>query len=80
MKASEETFTVTNIDKAGKETQVHMESDKGNKVRFYAAEKAWTFKAFITGKISARKLSKIIDIWYVGEKSFKAQIGDSVKA
>jgi hypothetical protein len=71
-------FTVTKIDKHEEQTQVHMISDTGNTLRFFAGEKAWTFRAFYTGKITAKKLEKIIDVWYMFENKCQVSIGDKV--
>lgn len=72
------TFTVSKIDKHKNETQIHMTSDKNHLLRFYAGEKAWTFKAHFTGKISAKQLEKIIDVWYMFENQCHVLIGDTV--
>ena len=73
-------FTVTQIDKHENETQIHMVSDKGDRIRFFAGEKAWTFRAFITGKVTKKQLEKIIDVWYMLENKCKVSIGDTVTA
>jgi len=72
------TFTVTKIDKHEKEAQVHMVSDKGDTLRFYAAEQAWTFRSFRTGRISMKQLEKIIDQWYMFDNQCNVKIGDMV--
>ena len=72
------TFAVTKIDKHENETQVHMASTDGDKVRFFAAEKAWTFRAFVTGKVTQKQLEKIIDAWYMLENKCQVSIGDKV--
>ena len=73
-------FTVTKIDTHENETQIHMVSDTGDALRFFAGQKAWTFKAFFTGKITKKQLEKIIDVWYMLEHQCKVQIGDKVTA
>ena len=72
------TFTVTNIDKHEGETQIHMASETGQTLRFFAAPKAWTFRAFFSGKIAKRKLETIIDVWYMFENKCAVKVGDSV--
>lgn len=74
------TFTVTAIDKHENEKQIHMVSDQGDKLRFFAGQEAWTFRTFVIGKISKRQLEKIIDIWYMFKRQCKVQIGDKVTA
>lgn len=71
-------FTVTQIDRHENETQIHMVSDNGDTLRFFAGEKAWTFRAFSTGRITKKQLEKIIDIWYMLENKCKVSIGDKV--
>jgi hypothetical protein len=74
------TFTVTKVDKHEQETQVHMISDAGDRVRFFAAETAWTFRAFVSGKVSKKQLEKIIDVWYMLENKCAVSVGDRVSA
>lgn len=73
-------FTVTKIDKHENETQVHMVSDEGDTLRFFAGEKAWTFRSFRTGKITMKQLEKIIDVWYMFENQCRVSVGDKVTA
>jgi hypothetical protein len=73
-------FTVTKIDKHENEQQVHMISDNGDVLRFFAGKTAWTFRAFVTGKISKKQLEKIIDVWYMLENQCVVAVGDAVIA
>lgn len=73
-------FTVIKIDKHENNTQIHMTAEDGQTLRFFAGEKVWTFRAFYTGKISAKRLEKIIDVWYMFEKKCKVVVGDKVTA
>ena len=73
-------FTITKIDKHENETQIHMISDKGDTLRFFAGKSAWTFRSFITGTFTQKQLDKIIDAWYVLEKKCQVSVGDTVIA
>lgn len=76
----EQTFTVIDIDKNEGETQIHMQSERGDRLRFFAGKQAWTFRTFVTGAISKKQLNTIVDAWYVIEKKMFVNIGDSVTA
>lgn len=72
------TYAVTSFSEFEGREQVHMTAENGDTLRFYAADKEWTFKAFFTGKITKKQLEKIIDVWYMFDNQCRVNIGDKV--